>query len=100
MDLATREAAPTRRRRGLGWARRHRRLLILVVVLVCLHFPFLLVARQIGTPALLLFACMVSGFGLSYLSGLDLVFEERLFYWTVIGATAVRLARFVTAARL
>jgi hypothetical protein len=100
VDLATQEVVPTRRRRVLGWASRHRRLLILVAVLVCLHFPFLLVARQVGTPALLLFACMVCGFGLSYLSGLDLIFEERLFYGTVMGAMAVPLAGFVTASLL
>jgi hypothetical protein len=81
----------------LGWVGRHRRLLILVAVLVVLCFPLLLVARQIGTPALLLFACLVAGFGLTYLSGMDLIFEERLFYGTVIGAMAVSLAGFVTA---
>ena len=75
-------------------------MLILVGVLVALHSPFLLIARQIGTPALLLFSCMVVGFGLTYLSGLDLIFEERLFFGTVIGAMAVPLAGFVTASLL
>jgi hypothetical protein len=84
----------------LGWAGRHRRLLILVGVLAVLQFPLLLIARQIGTPALLLFACIVSGFGLTYLSGLDLVFEERLFYGTVLGAMAVAVAGFDTASLL
>ena len=53
-----------------------------------------------GTPFVFLFACLVSGFGLSYLSGLDLIFEERLFFGTVIGAMAVSLAGFLTASLL
>jgi hypothetical protein len=40
---------------------------------------------------------MVAGFGLSYLSGLELIFEERLFFGTVIGAMAVTLAGFGVA---
>jgi hypothetical protein len=96
VDLAT---ALTRPQLVLGWAGRHRRLLILVGALVVL-FSLLLIARQIGTPALLLFGCTVSGFGLTYLSGLDLLFEERFFYGTVIGAMAVSLAGFVTASTL
>jgi hypothetical protein len=99
VDLAE-KALPTRRQRVLGWAARHRRVLILVAVLVALHSPFLAIGRQIGTPSLLLFACLVSGFGLSYLSGLDLIFEERLFFGTVIGAMAVSLAGFLTASLL
>ncbi|MDQ6918156.1 MAG: hypothetical protein M3Z98_02235 [Candidatus Dormibacteraeota bacterium] len=99
MDLAE-EAAPSRLQVVLGWAGRHRRLLILVAVLTVLHFPFLLIARQIGIPSLLLFACLVSGFGLTYLSGIDLDFEERFFFGTVIGAMAVSLAVFVAASLL
>ena len=57
-------------------------------------------ASEIGTPALLLFACVVAGFGLTYLSGLDLIFEERLFFGTVIGAMGVSLAGFMTASLL
>ncbi len=75
-------------------------MLILVGVLLALHSPFILIATRIGTPALLLFACLVAGFGLTYLSGLDLSFEERLFYGTVIGAMAVSLAGFATASLL
>ena len=100
MDLATDKRGPSRLQLVLGWAGRHRRVLILVGVLAVLHFPLLLIARQIGTPSLLLFACMVSGFGLTYLSGLELIFEERLFFGTVIGAMAVPLAGFVTASLL
>jgi len=99
VDLAE-EPAPGKLRLVLGWAGRHRRLLILVAVLVALYFPLLLIARQIGTPSLLLFACLVTGFGLTYLSGLDLIFEERLFFGTVIGAMAVPLAGFVFASLL
>ena len=84
----------------LDWAVRHRRALILVAVLVALHSPLLIISRQIGTPALLLFACLVCGFGLTYLSGLELIFEERLFFGTVIGAMAVTLAGFGTASFL
>jgi hypothetical protein len=83
-----------------SWGDRHRRPLILVAVLVVLLLPLLLVARQIGTPALLLFACLVTGFGLTYLSGLELIFEERLFFGAVIGAMAVPLAGFATASLL
>ena len=92
------EATPrSRPQRVLDWAGRHRRVLILVAVLVALHSPFLVISRQIGTPALLLFACLVTGFGLTYLCGLKLIFEERLFFGTVIGAVAVTLAGFGTA---
>ena len=40
---------------------------------------------------------MVCGFGLSYLSGLDLGFEERLFFGAVIGAMEVSLLGFAVA---
>jgi len=89
MDLATAEPVLTKRQLVVAWAGRHRRLVTLAVVLLVLHLPFLLIATRIGTPALLLFACLAGGFGLTYLSGLDLVFEERLFYGTVIGAMAM-----------
>jgi hypothetical protein len=91
--------APTRRQLVLGWAGRYRRLLGLVAVVLAL-LVVVLVATQIGVPALLLFACIVAGFGLTYLSGLELSFEERLFYGTVIGAIAVSLLGFVTASLL
>jgi hypothetical protein len=44
--------------------------------------------------ALLLFVCVVTGFGLTYFSGLELIFEERFFYGTVVGPMAVTLAGF------
>jgi hypothetical protein len=100
VDLATPDSAVTRRQLVIGWAGRHRRLLILVAVLVALYFPLVLIARQIGTPVLLLLACLLGGFGLTYLSGLELIFEERLFFGTVIGAMAVSLAGFATASLL
>ncbi|GAC1637670.1 MAG: hypothetical protein PVS3B2_04170 [Candidatus Dormibacteraceae bacterium] len=40
-------------------------------------------------PALFLAACVAAGYGLTYLIGLPLVFEERVAFGTVIGATAV-----------
>ena len=82
---------------AIGWVRRHRRLAILVGVLLVLHFPLVLIGTRIGTPSLLLFACLVSGFGLTYLSGIELVFEERLFFGAVLGSMAVALAGFGVA---
>jgi hypothetical protein len=93
-------AVPTRRRLVLDWAGRYRRLLALVVLLLALLASFLLVATRVGVPALLLLACVVSGFGLTYLSGLELIIEERLFYGTVLGAMAVSLLGFATASLL
>jgi hypothetical protein len=54
----------------------------------------------VGPPAVLLFSCVVAGFGLSYLSGLDLSLEERVFFGTVIGAMAVSIAGFAAATLL
>ena len=50
-----------------------------------------------ASPLLLLFACVLAGAGLSYLSGLDLILEERFFYGAVIGSMAVSLAGFTVA---
>ena len=97
MDLATADPSLTRRQWVVAWAVRHRRLVTLAAVLLVLHLPFVLITTRIGTPALLLLTCMAGGFGLTYLSGLDLVFEERLFYGTVIGAMAVSLTGFAMA---
>jgi hypothetical protein len=97
LEVAEAPSAPTRRDAAWAWARRHRRLLILAGVLVVLHSPFVYVATRVGPPGVLLFACIVSGFGLTYLSGLELVFEERFFFGTVIGAMAVALVGFGVA---
>ena len=48
-------------------------------------------------PAGLLLACVVCGFGLTYLCGLELVFEERLFFGAVVGAMVVTLSGFAIA---
>ena len=99
MDLAEAGISPAGRRQvALAWARQRRRPLLLAGVLaLLLLFPAAAAGASIGAPALLLLTCLVSGFGLSYLSGLELGFEERLFFGTVIGAMAVTLAGFALA---
>ena len=52
-------------------------------------------ALLIGPPMIVLAACVVSGFGISYLSGVALTFEERLSFGTVIGAMALTAISFV-----
>jgi hypothetical protein len=47
--------------------------------------------------ALLLLACLLTGFGLSYLSGLELSFEERFFFGVVLGSMAVAAIGFAIA---
>jgi hypothetical protein len=81
-----------------GWAGRHWRLLVLgglVGLLVVL--PLVLLMGRIGLPSLLLLVCVVSGYGLTYLSGLELVVEERLVFGTVLGAMAVAAIGFAIA---
>jgi hypothetical protein len=51
----------------------------------------------VGPGLLLLAACVVAGYGLTHLSGLPLVFEERLAYGTVLGGIAVTMAAFLAA---
>ncbi len=51
----------------------------------------------LGTSAILLIGCMVAGFGITYLSGVALNFEERLAFGTVLGAMAVAAAGFAAA---
>ncbi|HET9780504.1 MAG TPA: hypothetical protein VFR33_01895 [Candidatus Dormibacteraeota bacterium] len=46
---------------------------------------------------LFLAACAAAGFGITYLSGVPLEFEERIVFGTVIGAMAVAAATFVPA---
>src|SRR5712692_7057690 len=51
---------------------------------------------MILSAALILVAgCVVAGFGITYLSGLALTFEERLAFGTVLGAMAVAASSFV-----
>jgi len=52
-------------------------------------------ALLIGPPVIVLAACVVCGFGISYLSGVALTFEERVAYGTVIGAMALTGVSFV-----
>jgi hypothetical protein len=52
------------------------------------------VALLFGAAALLLLGCVVAGFGITYMSGVALNFEERLFFGAVLGAMAVSLATF------
>jgi hypothetical protein len=46
-------------------------------------------------PVAFLIACVVAGFGLTYLAGIALSLEERIAFGAVIGATAVALSSFV-----
>ena len=55
----------------------------------------LLLGLLFGAAAILLVGCVVAGFGITYLSGTALNFEERLFFGTVLGAMAVSAASFV-----
>jgi hypothetical protein len=66
-------------------------LLAAAAALVILVVIFLLV----GAPALLLVGCVVSGFGITYLSGVRLNLEERLAFGTVLGAMAVAVSTFI-----
>ena len=56
---------------------------------------WLLVFLLVGGPAILLIGCVVAGFGITYLSGVDLNLEERLAYGTVLGAMAVSAVSFI-----
>jgi hypothetical protein len=49
----------------------------------------------IGPPVIVLVACVLAGFGLTYLSGVALNFEERLAFGTVLGAMALTAVSFV-----
>jgi hypothetical protein len=59
--------------------------------LVLLLMVFLL----IGAPAIVLVGCVLAGFGITYVSGADLVLEERLAFGTVLGAMAVAAVTFI-----
>ena len=63
------------------------------VALVLLVVVFLLV----GGPAIELVGCVVAGFGITYLCGVDLKIEERLSFGAVIGAMAVASASFIVS---
>jgi len=52
-------------------------------------------ALLIGPPVIVLFACVLSGFGLSYLAAVALTFEERLAFGTVLGGMAFCGVSFV-----
>jgi len=53
---------------------------------------------QLSPVLAFLLACVVAGFGLTYLAGVDLLFEERLFFGAVIGALVVSGAGFLVFA--
>ncbi|HEY5033602.1 MAG TPA: hypothetical protein VIJ30_00595, partial [Candidatus Dormibacteraeota bacterium] len=57
----------------------------------------LLLYLLIGAPAIVLVGCVVAGFGITYLSGVDLSLEERLAFGTVLGAMAVATASFIVS---
>src|SRR4051794_14209328 len=52
-------------------------------------------ALLIGPPVLVLAACVVSGFGMTYLSGVALTLEERVAFGTVLGAVVLTALSFV-----
>jgi hypothetical protein len=52
-------------------------------------------ALFIGPPLLLLAGCVVAGFGITYLSGVAMSFEERIAYGTVLGGMAIASLSFV-----
>jgi len=54
-----------------------------------------LLAWLIGPPLIVLAGCVVSGFGITFLSSVELDFEERLAYGTVLGAMAIAALSFV-----
>jgi len=54
----------------------------------------LVVSLLFGAAAILLLGCVIAGFGITYLSGVALNFEERVFFGTVLGAMAVSVASF------
>ncbi len=68
-------------------------LVAVVAALALIGLPFLL----IGAPAIVLVGCVVAGFGITYLCGADLSFEERLAYGTVLGAMAVAAVSFLVS---
>jgi hypothetical protein len=57
----------------------------------------LLLALLLGGPAIVLVGCVVAGFGITYLTGVDLNLEERLAFGTVLGAMAVAVASFIAS---
>ncbi len=52
-------------------------------------------AVLMGPPVIVLAACVVSGFGVTYLCGVALNFEERLVFGTVLGAMLLTAISFV-----
>ena len=57
----------------------------------------LLLFLLVGVPAFVLAGCVVAGFGITYLCGVDLNLEERLAFGTVLGAMAVAAASFIAS---
>jgi hypothetical protein len=49
----------------------------------------------IGPPVIVLVTCVASGFGITYLSGIALNFEERLAFGTVLGAVVFCVISFL-----
>jgi hypothetical protein len=73
--------------RAIGWSGLWLALGALVLVLVA--------GVLFGGAAILLVGCVVAGFGITYLSGMALNFEERLAFGTVLGAMAVSVVSFL-----
>jgi hypothetical protein len=73
--------------RPIGWSGAWLGLGALILVLAA--------ALLFGAAAILLVGCVAAGFGITYLSGIALNFEERLAFGTVMGAMAVSVVSFV-----
>ncbi|HKF75564.1 MAG TPA: hypothetical protein VKF59_05435 [Candidatus Dormibacteraeota bacterium] len=85
-DLDLTHAASAASPRTARWVAAGAGLLVLV-----------LIAGLTGWAALPLVVCVVSGAGLTYLSGLPLTVEERLAYGTVVGAAVLATLDFLLA---
>lgn len=57
----------------------------------------LVVLLLVGWPAVVLVTCVVAGFAVTYLSQVELTFEERAAFGTVLGAMGLSVAAFVLA---
>ena len=58
-----------------------------------------LLGLLLGAQSILLFGCVLSGFGITYLSGAPLNLEERLAFGTVLGAMLVAAGSFLLSDR-
>jgi hypothetical protein len=60
-------------------------------------FAALVVVLLLGAPAVFLAGCVAAGFGITYLCGIALSFEERIGFGAVLGAMAVSIVSFIAS---